>query len=390
MPILRSRAHVLGAILLALPVRLVFGLEEATGVNLTADESFGARRQGFALMRAGFETSSDAAINAPASMNDVNDLTFSSGHAERFGAADFDCASLLIPVDAYGTLGFGLARYAVGGIEIRPAGAVQATDPELFTAADWMVSGSFSRRLGGLDLGGTLHVLYRKLDQDGYGLRADAMAQYTFIERFRVGAFLRGLVPSISTWESGYSEYEPSDLLVFSAARWALPYFYGNLQAGWESPGLFQLGGKSSRVESGRRAFTNPGELFAASNLGAEFLFDFGLSLRAGLEGLDPKDAEGALRMGVGYNWRNIVGVDYAYSSHPRLSNSHRVAIRLTPSFPRFEGRGFRPKAKGSSPAPSSTPMTLSPESQPMIKALPPGERNTPTPKEDAEILEED
>jgi len=60
-----------------------WALTEATGVNLTADESFGAREQGMGLTRAGFQTGADAVVNSPASMNDVNDLTFSTAHRSR-------------------------------------------------------------------------------------------------------------------------------------------------------------------------------------------------------------------------------------------------------------------------------------------------------------------
>src|SRR5580698_1068140 len=86
---------------------------QATGVDLTVDEGFGARQQGMGLTRAGFQDGADAVINAPASMNDVNDLTISTTHLEQFGnAADFDNAAVLIPWNATGTLGLAIARYA--------------------------------------------------------------------------------------------------------------------------------------------------------------------------------------------------------------------------------------------------------------------------------------
>jgi hypothetical protein len=47
----------------------------------------------------------------------------------------------------------------------------------------------------------------------------------------------------------------------------------------------------------------------------------------------------------LGYDWRGILAVDYAFAAHPYLGESHRIALRFTPSFPRFEGRGYRPGA---------------------------------------------
>ena len=55
-----------------------WALDQASGVNLTADEGFGARQQGMGLSHSGFQEGADAVINAPAAMNDVNDLTFST------------------------------------------------------------------------------------------------------------------------------------------------------------------------------------------------------------------------------------------------------------------------------------------------------------------------
>jgi hypothetical protein len=331
-----------------------FALEEVSGLNLTADEGFGARHQGTALLRAGFQHGADAVVNAPASMNDVNDLTFSTAHAERFGVARFDCFALLVPWHRQGTFGLGVARYAVSDIPIHsaaPEDGLPSGEPEgWFTAADWLVAGSLSRRFGGLDLGGTLHLLYRKLDQSGLGMRADAMAQYTFSEMYRAGVFARGVAPSVARWESGRTEYEPSEATAFVAGRWEVPYFYGNLQAGLETAGLIQRGAKSADGLEGGRGLFHPGSLLKTSRVGGEFLFNFGLVLRAGLEGLEPGNAWSSLHLGTGYNWKNRVGIDYAFSAHEGLSASHRVALQFTPSFPRFEGRGFRPGEMGARP----------------------------------------
>jgi hypothetical protein len=83
--------------------------------------------------------------------------------------------------------------------------------------------------------------------------------------------------------------------------------------------------------------------VIATSKLGAEFNFDFGLSLRAGLDEMGAGFS--AARLGMGYNWRHIVGIDYAFSNHPSLDQSHRISLRFTPAFPKFEGRNFRPRA---------------------------------------------
>lgn len=349
---------------------------QATGVDLTVDEGFGARQQGMGLTRAGFQDGADAVINAPASMNDVDDFTISTTHLEQFGnAADFDNAAVLIPWNATGTLGLAIARYAVSGIELRPAGDINIVPDGVFTTSDWLIAGSLARRWGGLDIGATVDLLYRDLgDQVGAGLRADGMAEYTFSGQYRVGVFISGLVPATAAWESGTTEYELPDASSFVSGRWDLPYFYGSLEASFETPELFELGARSATGLQGDRAITDPLSLLETSSLGAEFRFNFGLCLRAGLgSGLDPSTASSTLRLGVGYGWRNILGVDYAFTTSQDLGDSYRLSLWWTPVFSRFDGRGFRPKsprqASSYTPAPqsseSSEPSAPPPSQQP-------------------------
>lgn len=324
-------------------------LEQTSGVNLTASEGFGARHQGTALTRAGFAQGADAVANAPASMNDVNDFTFTTTHAEQFGMARLDNIALLLPLQARSTLGFGFTRYAVSDVEMRKetAGQPGSEDFTPFSTSDWMLTGSFARRFGSgssvFDLGGSVHLLQRRLDQNGLGMRGDAMAQYTLDGRLRGGVFLRGLLPSSAAWGEGYKEYEAPEAVLFVALRKKIPYLYGTLETGFETPGILQPGARSASRLEGERGVTDPVSVLQTSKAGAEFNFDFGLSLRAGFDEIAPEAWTSSARLGMGYNWRNIVAIDYAFSAHPYLDESHRVALRFTPSFPAFEGRNFRP-----------------------------------------------
>lgn len=357
MSALRSKAH--AAPRLSLMISLLFmagnvhALEQASGVNLTADEGFGARHHGMALTRAGFGQGADAVINAPASMNDVHDFTFTTAHAEQFGVARFDNAAVLIPWHDRGTLGFGVARYAVSDVERRleTTGMPTAEPDGLFTTSDWMITGSFARRFGStahaFDVAGSAHLLRRQLDQGGIGMRGDAMAQYTRDGRLRAGAFVRGLVPSMARWESGYTEYEAPEAVLFVALRKDIPYFYGTLETGFETPGILQPGARSSSGLEGERGVTDPVSVLKTSKVGAEFNFNFGLSLRAGFDELAPAAWGSSARLGMGYNWRRIVAIDYAFAAHPTLDESHRVALRFTPAFASFDGRNFRPGPAG-------------------------------------------
>lgn len=355
------------------------GLHDAAGVNLTLEEGFGARQSGMGITFSAFQRDADAAANAPAAMNDVDDFTFSTSHAEKFGAAKFDDFAFLIPFESNSTFGLGLARYGVSDIELHPEGddGNSALSPELFSSADYLVTAAFARRWGGLDLGFNFNLLYRQLDQDAMGMRGDAMAQYTWARRFRVATLVKGLVPSSASWESGYAEYETTDLYLGGAARFPVPYFYGDLEVAWQSEGLVQKRAKSSRRLNGSR-FANPQDIMATSNLGVEFLFDFGMAVRFGVNEFAFKSPASTATFGFGYDWRHLLGLDYSFTPHPDLLASHRISLRFTPAFPNFKGRGFRkgsrlPRGTAEAPAPEAKREDGSPDRAPVSESVMPG-----------------
>lgn len=399
----------------------VDGWNEAAGVNLSLEEGYGARHSGMAITFAGFQTDANAAANAPAAMNDVDDFTFSSAHAERFGEAKFDNFALLIPFEARSTMGIGISRYGVSGIDLRPEGVspLESQPAGQFSIADYLVVAAFARRFalpgeaGGnvLDVGANFNLLYRQLDQDGYGMRADGMVQYTRNGRFRAGALLKGLVPSAATWESGYAEYEIPDLHLGLAWRQPAPYFYGTLQAAYQSEGLFQKRAKSQGGDFGSRVSDSPYRTLLAGNVGLEFLFDFGVAVRFGFSELGlGGGALSSSAFGVGYSWRRVFGLDYSFAPHPDLLASHRISLQFTPVFPKFNGRDFRhggkppvrPRPADASPRPfpaadeeiGSPEMEEPADPRPTAPAPaavpPPGPAEAPAPSEQLEEMESD
>jgi hypothetical protein len=323
------------------------GLNEAVGVNLTVEEGFGARHSGMGITFPTFQTGADAVGNAPAAMNDVDDFSFSTAHAEKFGTAQFDHFAFILPFESHSTMGLGVSRYGVSDIEYRPEGSnpLASQPAELFSVADYLLVGAFARRWGGLDLGFHLDVLYRHLDQDGLGMRADGMAQYTWDGRYRVAALAKGLIPSTARWESGYAEYEVPDLHLGGAAIFPAPYFYGALEVAAQTEGMFAKRAKSESDTNSGRAFDKPFDLVKASNVGMEFRFDFGLAVRLGLQELAPRSFASSATFGAGYSWRRILGIDYSFTPHPDLLATHRISLQLTPAFPKLNGRGFRPRS---------------------------------------------
>jgi hypothetical protein len=339
------------------------GLNEASGVNLTLDEGFGARQSAMAVAFPAFQRDADAVGNAPAFMNDVDDFTFSTSHVEKFGEAKFDHFAFLFPFEANSTLGLGLSRYGVSDIDLSPEGTDPsfASPPDVFSLADYQLVGAFARRWRGFDLGLNMNFLYRHLDQDGIGMRGDGMAAYTWNGRYRVSALMRGLVPSTVSWESGYSEYEAPEMYLGGAVRFPAPYFYGTLEAAWQSEGMFHRTARSAVELNADRAWDDPGRFFKSSNLGAEFQFDFGLAVRVGLSEFSSKSFTSVSTLGIGYNWRHVLGLDYAFIPHPDQLSSHHLSLQFTPSFPKFKGREFRYR-NSPRPRPASSPTESQPD----------------------------
>lgn len=340
------------------------GLNEAVGVNQSLEEGFGARPSGMAVGFPAFQRDADAVANAPASMNDVDDFTFSTSHVEKFGEAKFDAFAFLFPFESHSTLGLGISRYGISGIELWREGTDPlASQPDgVFSIADYLLVGAFARRWGGLDVGFNMNLIYRHLDQEGIGMRGDGMVQYTWSERFRLSGLMKGLIPSSASWESGYSEYEAPEVYLGGAARFPAPYFYGTLEAAWQSEGLFHRTARSSVDLVGSRAWDNPQEFLATSNLGLEFLFDFGLAVRLGVSEFSSSSLSSVATFGMGYNWRHILGLDYGFTPHPGLLSTHRISLQFTPSFPKFKGKDFRYRG-----APKPLPARPGPETHPDV-----------------------
>ncbi len=322
-----------------------YGLNEVTNVNQTVEEGFGSRASGMAITFGGFQTDANAIANSPAGINDISDFTFSTSHAEKFGSAKFDAFAFLLPFEANSTMGLGLSRYGVSGIELRPEGSSQYASqaPEVFSIADYNFIAAFARRWGGIDAGVNFNLLYRQLDQDGIGMRGDGMLQYTWDSKWRVGALLKGLIPSSASWESGYKECEPSDLYLTASTLLPAPYFYGSLQVAAQTEGLFQKRGKSASNLIGSRVYEDPINILSTSSLGAEFLFDFGLACRFGFQEIGAsKNFASTATFGIGYSWKKIVGFDYSFTPHPDLLSTHRISLQFTPFFPKFKGLNYR------------------------------------------------
>ncbi len=304
-------------------------LENVTGINRTADEGFGARSGSLGGLSLSMPGEAASVANFPAALRDVTSVTVIVGHSSRMSEASYDYAVAAMPLEK-ATLGLGLARYGVDNIPLTDVNThLQNNQIRYFSVADYMAIFALARSWKNLDVGANLALLLRDYDQIGMGMRGDLSARYRY-ENYTLSALSKGFLPSSARWESGYSEYEDPDVYFGIGGRWPAPYFYGEMRAAFESEGLFQKKAKSASALRGSRAWEG-GDPLLSGNLGAEFLFDFGLAFRAGIAELRPAVWDNNYSLGLGYTWMGRIGIDYGFSAQPELGGSHRLSLHWFP-----------------------------------------------------------
>lgn len=327
------RAAVFCSFVLALAAASL-AAERVTGANATLDIVAGAKSA--ALGGTVLAQESDLLglnINSwQLAREDYAWVNFS--HVSYYEGTVYDVASVNFPIgDRYG-LGVSFSRYGADDIPWIAEGEAipEGSDYNTLSIADWVFSASFGMRLfRNLDLGVSLHGLYRELDQTGWGFRGDAGAKYYLPANFDVSAFVKGWTSSSAKWESGTFEYESPEAYLAASWHWPVPYFYGSFGAYWQSSGIFHHEARDldwDGSERGGRLWEEPLDWLAGGRAGVEFVFDFGLSLRAGLSSFTTLESFTA---GAGLVLAKFVSVDYAFESHPELSSVHRVSVSVSP-----------------------------------------------------------
>lgn len=327
------RAAVFCSFVLALAA-VPFAAERVTGANATLDIVAGAKAA--ALGGTVLAQESDLLglnINSwQLAREDYAWVNFS--HVSYYEGTVYDVATVNFPIgDRYG-IGVSFSRYGADDIPWIAEGdeIPEGSDYNTLSIADWVFSASFGMRLlKNLDIGVSLHGLYRELDQTGWGFRGDAGAKYYLPANFDVSAFIKGWTSSSAKWESGTFEYESPEAYLAASWHWPVPYFYGSFGAYWQSSGLFHHEARDldwDGSERGGRLWEEPLDWLSGGRAGIEFVFDFGLSLRAGLSSFTTVESFTA---GAGLVLAKFVSVDYAFESHPELSSVHRVSVSVSP-----------------------------------------------------------
>ena len=228
-----------------------------------------------------------------------------------------------------------------GASSWHPAGLPEAPGGwETFDVSDWVATGAFARSWGRWRVGGSLHLLWRRLDQEGFGFQTDVSGGWVG-ESWRFEGALRNASGSGVVWESGWKEIEPPDLFLGAGWRRDIPYIYGELRIAWQSVGIFQEEGKSGVERSGSatdssgkvdlaggRAWEEPLEWLGSSSLAVEYVIAGKAALRAALPSVESPSEWSA---GGGFRWKDFLRFDYAFRHHPELRSVHQVTLGINP-----------------------------------------------------------
>jgi hypothetical protein len=357
-----------------------FAADRVVGANATLDIEPGARSAALGSATLAVEGDYLGLGTNAYQLSQAKYMWASFSHTAYYEDTKYDYASMVIPLPGHQGLGVSFSRFGADDIPyIREGDPLpEGTDYNTLSIADWVFSVAWGRRIiDRLDLGLAFHVLYRDMDQSGWGFRGDASARYQIKDDFYVSGLLKGWTSSATSWESGEFEYSSPEF--YLALSYGLPvnYLYGKFNFYWQSAGLFHREARDLDFETdtnGKRIWENPLDWLSGGHGGVEFAFDFGLKLRVGLSSFTTFKSVTA---GAGLTIANFLEVDYAFESHPVFSPVHRVSVNFSPYL-----FGHKPKESGHTNKTATTKklVTEEPEDLPVEDFVEESIQETPVP----------
>ena len=336
-------------LVLALPMlgSVVHALENVSGANLSLALNPSARTAGAGDASLALHGTVLTLGQSPVGMLDVDGVGFGLSHTEHYEGTKLDAIAGVIALDTMSRLGLQLFRYGADGIPWIKSGEPLPDDGawRTLSIADYALSVAYARRLPWhLASAVSLHFLYRELDQSGFGFRGDAGLRWNPWTPWFLTAQLEGWTSSATRWESGTTEYSSPELKLATGFMVPVEYIYGTVSIGYQGPGVFHEGNRWMSISAsvlddtlnastpvslgGEQPWKSPLEWLKDGSVGAELEWDWGGSVRCGLQSLRETESwtvGGGLRI---FGW---LTVDYSYARHPVLSGVHRVSLEAKP-----------------------------------------------------------
>lgn len=310
-------------------------MDRVTGANATLDIEPGARSAALGSATMAVDGDYLGLMSNPYQLSGVRYTWVSFSHTAYYEDTKYDYASVVTPLGEGQGLGVSISRFGADDIPWIKEGEPlpEGGDYRTLSIADWVLGVSYGRRIADkLTVGAAFSLLYRDMDQTGWGFRGDAGLRYNVIDQFYLSTFLKGWTSSAVKWESGTTEYSSPELYLAASYFHDIPYLYGSLGVYWQGAGLFHAEGRDVDLETdedrGDPIWKDPLDWLSGGRAGLEFLFDFGLSVRLGLSSFSSLQS---LTAGAGLVIAKFLKVDYGFESHPELSSVHRVSLSVSP-----------------------------------------------------------
>lgn len=310
-------------------------MERVAGANATLDIEPGARSAALGSATMAIDGDYLGLMSNPYQLSGVRYTWASFSHTAYYEDTKYDYASVVTPLSEGQALGISFSRFGADDIPWVKEGEPlpEGSNYKTLSIADWVLGILWGRNITErLSVGAAFNVLYRDMDQTGWGFRGDAGLRYRTIDQLYLAAFLKGWTSSAVKWESGTTEYSAPELYVAASYFLDIPYLYGALGLYWQGAGLLHAEARDLEFETdedrGEPVWKDPLDWLSGGRGGVEFLFDFGLSIRLGLASFTTL---GSVTAGAGLVVAKFFKIDYAFESHPELSAVHRVSVSVSP-----------------------------------------------------------
>lgn len=310
-------------------------MDRVVGANATLDIEPGARSAALGSAVMAVDGDYLGLMGNPYQLSGVRYTWGSFSHTQYYEDTKYDYASVVTPLGEGNGLGISVSRFGADDIPLIGEGEAlpEGADYRTLSIADWVLGLSFGHRISdNISIGVSFNMLYRDMDQTGYGFRGDAGLRFRVIDEFYLAAFLKGWTSSATKWESGTFEYSSPELYLAASYSCKIPYLYGGLGLYWQGAGLIHNEARDVDYETdedrGEPVWKDPLDWLSGGRAGLEFNFDFGLSVRVGFSSFTSLKSVTA---GAGLVIAKFLKLDYAFESHPTLSSVHRVSVSVSP-----------------------------------------------------------
>ena len=331
--VLRSRRIITLIFIIVSPLALLGSWNWGKYAGAFMETGIGARSMGMGGAGVALVQDVSAVYWNPAALIKLETLQIHGMHSERFaGVVNRDFLGMGLPLDDRSALGFGIYRLGIDGIPVtalrdpnRALGEIYIDETgrlvqndvfvaERFDDNEFAIVVSFARRKSTrFSFGGNIKVIRKKAGEDGaWGIGFDFGFLIMPYKSMRVGAVLVDGTSTLVAWSGGRKELISPQL----KTGIAYPFQFGSFIL---IPAVDLLMHLSSRGSADQITIGSAGFAFQG---GLELGFKDRIALRVGLD-------RGQLTLGSGFKI-SAVCIDYGFSHHLDLGNTHRISMTLS------------------------------------------------------------